>query len=68
MVAHLDSSDDIFRRIDVKGGLSLEIQGLWRADNTEWLLPSPGHVTCDSAVTASSFTSSIHLCDLIDIC
>jgi len=51
MVANVDSSEYICRRVDVKVRLSLEIQGSWRADYMEWGLPGPGHVTCDRAVT-----------------
>ena len=30
--------------VDVYVRLSLQIEGSWRADYIEWLLPGPGHV------------------------
>ena len=53
MVANVDSSDYICRRVDVKVRLSLEIEGSRRADYMIWPLPGPGHVTCSRAVTLS---------------
>jgi len=50
MVAPVDSSDCRSRCV-VR--LSLEIEGLWRADYIKWGLPGPGHVTCSRAVTTA---------------
>ena len=52
MVANVDSSDYICRRVDVYVRLSLEIYDSWQADYTEWPLHGGGQVTYSRAVTS----------------